>query len=119
MGAAPGPELGLDPEPQDNPAARALDEALRHQAQLAETAETIASGNLARDVQVASADDTLGIAFHDMLAGLRRLVGKVKDAAADVDTGAQTAGTAIISADACVLGLRGATQCIARGAAEQ
>ena len=47
-------------------------------------AETIANGNLARDVQVASADDTLGIAFRDMLAGLRRLVGKVKDAAADV-----------------------------------
>ncbi len=92
---------------------------MRHQAQLAETAETIANGNLARDVQVASADDTLGIAFRDMLAGLRRLVGKVKDAAADVDSGAEAAGSAIISADACVLGLRGAIEDIARGAAEQ
>jgi methyl-accepting chemotaxis protein len=119
VAAAPSAELEREPEPQDNPAARALDEALRHQAQLAETAETIANGNLARDVQVASADDTLGIAFRDMLAGLRRLVGKVKDAAADVDTGAEAAGSAIISADACVLGLRGAIEDIARGAAEQ
>ncbi len=67
--AAPATELQSQPEPQDNSAALALDEALRHQAQLAVTAETIASGNLARDVQVASADDTLGIAFRDMLAG--------------------------------------------------
>ena len=119
MAAVPSPELEIQPEPQDNAAARALEEALRHQAQLAVTAETIANGNLARDVQVASADDTLGIAFRDMLAGLRRLVGKVKDAAADVDAGAQTAGMAIISADACVLGLRGAIEDIARGAAQQ
>jgi len=119
VAAVPSPELEIQPEPQDNAAARALEEALRHQAQLAVTAETIANGNLARDVQVASADDTLGIAFRDMLAGLRRLVGKVKDAAADVDAGAQTAGMAIISADACVLGLRGAIEDIARGAAQQ
>src|SRR5258708_7476171 len=88
-------------------------------ADVAVAAETIASGNLARDVQVGSADDTLGIAFREMLAGLRRLVGKVKDAAADVDTGAQAAGTAIISADASVLALRGAIEDIARGAAQQ
>jgi methyl-accepting chemotaxis protein len=119
VAAVPTPELEIQPEPQDNPDARALAEALHHQAQLAETAETIASGNLARDVHVASEQDTLGIAFREMLAGLRRLVGKVKDAAADVDTGAQAAGTAIISADACVLALRGAIEDIAVGAAQQ
>jgi methyl-accepting chemotaxis protein len=117
--AVPSSEPEIQPEPQDNPAARALEDALRHQAQLAVTAETIAGGNLARDVQVASEHDTLGLAFREMLAGLRRLVGKVKDAAADVDTGAQAAGTAILSADACVLALRGDIEDIARGAAQQ
>jgi methyl-accepting chemotaxis protein len=59
------------------------------------------------------------VAFREMLAGLRRLVGKVKDAAADVDMGAQAAGSAILSADACVVDLRGSIDGIARGAAEQ
>jgi methyl-accepting chemotaxis protein len=117
--AAPLSVPELQPEPEDNPAARALEEALRHQAQLAVTAQAIASGNLARDVQVASENDRLGVAFREMLSGLRKLVGKVKDAAADVDTGAQTAGTAIMSADASVLALRGAIEDIARGAAQQ
>jgi methyl-accepting chemotaxis protein len=117
---SPLSELPASPaEPADNPAARALEEALRHQAQLAVTAQTIASGNLSRDVQVASEDDTLGVAFREMLAGLRRLVGKVKDAAVDVDTGAQAAGTAIVSADASVVDLRAAIARIARGANEQ
>jgi methyl-accepting chemotaxis protein len=108
-----------EPEPEDHPAARELEDARRHQAQLAVTAQAIASGNLARDVQVASEADTLGVAFREMLAGLRRLVGKVKDAAANVDTGAQAAGTAIRSADATVVDLRGAIEGIARGADEQ
>ena len=109
----------VQPEPEDNPAVRALEEAVRHQDQLAVTAHAIASGNLARDVQVASETDTLGVAFREMLAGLRKLVGKVKDGAADVDMGAQTAGTAILSADASVLALRGAIEDIAQGAARQ
>lgn len=108
-----------DLEAQQHPAARALADAERHQAQLAVTAQAIASGNLSRDVQVASEDDTLGVAFREMLAGLRRLVGKVKDAAADVDTGAHAAGTAILSADASVVDLRGAIDRIALGAAQQ
>jgi methyl-accepting chemotaxis protein len=96
-----------------------LEAALGHQARLAETAQAIAGGNLARDVEVASEDDTLGVAFREMLAGLRRLVGQVKDGAADVDTGARAAGDAIRSADACVLDLRGSIEGIARGAEEQ
>jgi methyl-accepting chemotaxis protein len=96
-----------------------LEDALRHQAQLADSAQAIANGNLARDVQVSSEDDTLGLAFREMLAGLRRLVGQVKDGAADVDTGAQAAGDAIRSADASVVELRSAIEGIARGADEQ
>jgi methyl-accepting chemotaxis protein len=106
-------------QPHDNPDARALEEALRHQAQLAVTAQAIAGGNLARDVQVGSKDDTLGLAFREMLTGLRKLVGKVMDAAVDVDTGGQAAGTAILSADASVVALRVSIDGIARGAAEQ
>jgi methyl-accepting chemotaxis protein len=97
----------------------ALEEALGHQAQLAVTAQAIASGDLSREVQVASEDDTLGVAFREMLAGLRRLVGKVKDGAADVESGAETAGTAILSADASVVDLRSTIEGIARGAAQQ
>ena len=41
-------------------AAAALEDALSHQAQLARTAQAIASGNLARDVEVSSDDDELG-----------------------------------------------------------
>jgi methyl-accepting chemotaxis protein len=96
-----------------------LDEFLAHQAQLAETAEAIAGGDLARDVVVSSDDDTLGLAFRDMLAGLRGLVGQVKDAAADVDTGAEGAGDAIRSADTSVEQLHQAIESIARGADEQ
>ena len=96
-----------------------LSHVLEHQARLAEAARAIASGDLARDVVVESEDDLLGGAFRDMLAGLRRLVGQVKDAAADVDSGAQSAGTAIHSADASVLQLRTAIDGIARGADEQ
>jgi methyl-accepting chemotaxis protein len=106
-------------ESVDDTGARALEEVLRHQAQLADTAQAIAGGNLARDVVVSSDDDTLGVAFREMLAGLRRLVGQVKDGAADVDTGAQVAGDAIRSADASVLELRAAIAGIARGADEQ
>ncbi len=102
-----------------SPAAQALDDALRHQAQLADTAQAIAGGDLAREVQVGSDNDTLGVAFCEMLAGLRRLVGNVKDAVADVDTGAQEAGAAIVSADASVVNLRRAIERIAQGAAEQ
>ena len=92
---------------------------MAHQAQLAETAQAIASGNLAREVVVSSEDDTLGVAFREMLAGLRRLVGQVKDGAADVDTGAQAADDAIRAADSSVVELRAAIAGIARGADEQ
>ena len=89
-----------------------------HLDQLTATAQAIARGDLAHDV-VISADDTLGEAFQEMLGGLRRLVGQVKDAAADVDAGAQSAGEAIRSADSSVVELRGAIELIARGANEQ
>ena len=106
-------------EPADDTAARALEELTDHQARLAETAQAIASGNLAREVTVRSADDTLGLAFREMLAGLRRLVGQVKDGAADVDTGAQAAGEAIRCADSSFVELRSGIAAIARGADEQ
>jgi methyl-accepting chemotaxis protein len=118
---------GAVAEATDDAPARALEELLRHQAQLADTAQAIAGGNLARDVVMSSDEDTLGAAFREMLAGLRRLVGQVKDTAADVDTGAQSAGDAgartatgaINSADAAVVELRRAIASIARGADEQ
>jgi methyl-accepting chemotaxis protein len=117
---APAPEqpipIELDPEPET---ASPLDELLSLQARLAATAQAIAGGNLAREVEVSSEDDTLGVAFRDMLAGLRRLVGQVKDGAADVDAGAHAAGDAIRSADASVVELRGAIEGIARGADQQ
>jgi methyl-accepting chemotaxis protein len=110
-----------EPEPQaeESPDALALEEALRHQALLANTAQTIAGGDLSRDVLVSSEDDLLGVAFRDMLGGLRRLVGQVKDAAADVDTGAQAVGGGIRTADAYVVDLNGTIEGIARGAREQ
>ena len=107
------------PEPPIPDARSQLEEVLRHQAQLAETAQAIAGGNLARDVVLGSQNDALGLAFREMLAGLRRLVGQVKDGAADVDTGAQAAGDAIRAADASVVELRAAIAGIARGADEQ
>jgi methyl-accepting chemotaxis protein len=96
-----------------------LERVLAHQARLASTAQAIAGGNLSRDVEVASTEDTLSIAFRDMVTGLRRLVGKVKDGATDVDAGARTAGDAIASADASVAELRQAIEGIANGAQEQ
>lgn len=113
------PQL-VSPEPLiDDSAARELAELVKHQARLADTAQAIAGGNLARDVVVDSDEDMLGVAFRDMLAGLRRLVGQVKDAAEDVDAGAEVATAAIRSADASVLPLREAIERIARGADEQ
>ena len=111
--------IDSEPEVETDSVVERLDELLRHQAQLADTAQSIAGGNLARDVVVSSEDDTLGVAFREMLAGLRRLVGQVKDGAADVDTGAQAAEDAIRVADASVVELRGAIAGIARGADEQ
>jgi methyl-accepting chemotaxis protein len=96
-----------------------LTDVLRHQTRLAETAAAIAGGNLAREVEVDSPHDTLGRAFRDMLTGLRRLVGQVKDEAADVDTGAQAADAAIRSADGSVVQIHAAIAAIARGAEEQ
>jgi len=100
-------------------AEQALHDLLQHQQRLAETAQAIARGNLARDVDVRSLDDQLAIAFKDMLAGLRRLVGQVKDAAIDVDAGAQAAGGSIRSADGSVAELQGTIDGIARGATDQ
>jgi methyl-accepting chemotaxis protein len=54
-----------------------------------------------------------------MLSGLRALVGQVKDAAVDVDGGAQSAAAAMASADASVIDLHGAIAGIAHGASEQ
>jgi methyl-accepting chemotaxis protein len=110
------PSIESDPEAAED---SALDQLLSHQARLAATAQAIAGGNLARDVEVTSEDDTLGVAFRDMLAGLRKLVGQVKDGAEDVDAGAHEAGDAIRSADASVVELRDAIEGIARGAHEQ
>ena len=115
----PQTAIESEPEVETDSVVERLDELLRHQAQLADTAQSIAGGNLARDVVVSSEDDTLGVAFREMLAGLRRLVGQVKDGAADVDTGAQAAEDAIRVADASVVELRGAIAGIARGADEQ
>src|SRR5579864_234279 len=108
-----------EPETPDTAAADKLAELLAHQARLATAAQAIAGGDLAREVVVADEDDTLGGAFRDMLAGLRRLVGQVKDASADVDAGAQSADQAIRSADASVLQLSAAIDTIAHGADEQ
>jgi methyl-accepting chemotaxis protein len=109
-----------EPEPSKSDVADAALLVLReHQARLAATAQAIAGGDLAHDVVLESADDTLGSAFRDMLAGLRRLVGQVKDAAADVDAGAQSAGDAIRSADTSVQQLRVAIDGIAQGAGDQ
>ena len=101
---SPSPDQHIPIESDPTPAASSpLDELLSLQARLAATAQAMADGNLARDVEVSSEDDTLGVAFRDMLAGLRRLVGQVKDGAADVDAGAHAAGDAIRSADASVV----------------
>ena len=112
--------IEIEPETEVVLAAeRKVHELEQHQARLAVAAQAIAGGDLARDLVVEGSDDTLGSAFREMLAGLRRLVGQVKDAAADVDAGAQSAGAAIHSADASVLQLRAAIEGIARGANEQ
>ncbi|MBV9133418.1 MAG: methyl-accepting chemotaxis protein, partial [Chloroflexi bacterium] len=107
------------PEPETSETDDALAAMQEHQASLAGAAQAIASGDLAREVMIESEEDTLGIAFRDMLAGLRRLVGQVKDAAGDVDAGAQSAGGAICAADASVQQLHSAIEGIARGADEQ
>ena len=96
-----------------------VEELIAHQARLAATARSIADGNLARDVAVASESDTLAVAFRDMLDGLRRLVGQVTDGAKDVDGGARSVNEAVESADASVLELRAAIDGISRGAHEQ
>src|SRR5688572_13647442 len=89
----PAAEVAPEPAPV-HPDVEALEDVRRHQQRLAESAQAIASGNLARDVQVgADDDDGLALAFRDMLAGLRKLVGQVKDAAIDVDRGAHEAGS--------------------------
>jgi methyl-accepting chemotaxis protein len=103
----------------DSQAEQALAELLEHQARLAATAQAIAGGDLAREVVVEAQADTLGSAFRDMLSGLRRLVGQVKDAAGDVDAGARSADEAIRSADSSVQQLRSAIDGIARGADAQ
>lgn len=92
---------------------------LAHQRRLAESAQAIAGGNLSRDVELGGSADVLARAFQDMLAGLRKLVGQVKDAAVDVEHGARAASEAMRSADASVSDLREGIQVVARGADEQ
>ncbi|HEY3062277.1 MAG TPA: methyl-accepting chemotaxis protein [Chloroflexota bacterium] len=106
-------------EPRDDTLQRELNAIRDYQRRLAEAAQAIARGNLARDMDVRSEQDTLAVAFRDMLAGLRRLVGQVKDAALAVDTGAQAAGGEIRLADTSVAELSGAIEGIARGATDQ
>jgi methyl-accepting chemotaxis protein len=112
-----------EPQPQPDPelsAQRAqLEALLARQQHLAEAAQAIARGDLARAVEPAGANDRLAVAFGEMLTGLRGLVGQVKDAAVDVDRGAQAAATAMASADASVIDLHGAIAGIAHGASEQ
>ncbi|HET6315389.1 MAG TPA: hypothetical protein VFG86_02945, partial [Chloroflexota bacterium] len=96
------PEVVEVQEPRDDTLQRELNAIRDYQRRLAEAAQAIARGNLARDMDVRSEQDTLAVAFRDMLAGLRRLVGQVKDAALAVDTGAHAAGGEIRSADTSV-----------------
>lgn len=90
-----------------------------HRARLADTAQAIARGNLARDVAVTSEADSLAVAFREMLAGLRRLVGRVTDGARDVDSGARLVDAAVQSANASVVEVGVAIDTISRGAHEQ
>jgi methyl-accepting chemotaxis protein len=117
------PPDSTEPQPQPDPepsAQRAqLEALLARQQHLAETAQAIARGDLARAVEPAGASDPLAMAFGEMLIGLRGLVGQVKDAAVDVDRGAHSAATAMASADASVIDLHGAIAGIAHGASEQ
>ena len=112
-----------EPQPQPDPEPSAervqLEVLLARQQRLAETAQAIARGDLARAVEPAGASDPLALAFGEMLIGLRGLVGQVKDAAVDVDRGAQSAASAMVSADASVIDLHGAIAGIAHGASEQ
>lgn len=111
------PETVVDEAPPpDDTAQRELDALLGQQQRLANSAQAIARGNLAREVD---GSDALAGAFREMLSGLRRLVGQVKDAAIDVDAGAQAAGQAIRSADASVAELKTAIAGIGAGADEQ
>ncbi len=112
----PTVETHAEPPPIDDTAERELQALLDQQHRLAETAKVIARGNLARDVQ-GSGD--LEHAFRDMQMGLRTLVGQVKDTATDVDSGAQSAGQAIRSADASAAELKNAITTIAGGASDQ
>jgi methyl-accepting chemotaxis protein len=119
---APAEPAVAEPEPAepapevDDTAQRELDALLEQQQRLAHSAQDIARGKLAREVE---GSDALASAFREMLSGLRRLVGQVKDAAIEVDRVAAAGGQAIHSADASVADLKTAIAGIATGATEQ
>jgi methyl-accepting chemotaxis protein len=61
--------------------AEAFRNLIAYQQEMADVAETMAAGDLRRDIQPKSARDTLGNAFATMIANLRELIGQVAQSA--------------------------------------
>jgi methyl-accepting chemotaxis protein len=86
---------------------------------MAQAAQRIAGGDLTVEVQPRSDRDLLGIAFQNMSAGLRSLVGEVKSSADSLAENSEQLGTAAGETGAAVQQVTVTIQHVARGAQEQ
>jgi methyl-accepting chemotaxis protein len=92
--------------------ARAFDEVVDSQRELAATAQAVADGDLTRDVTPRSEHDVLGAAFQQMVGNLRTLVGEVQSNAtalaatsAELDGASAQTGSAMQQVTAAVQGI--------------
>ena len=77
------PDTGRDDEIGE--VARAFERTVAYLHQAAEAADRVSDGDLTKDVEVSSDRDALSIALERMVASLRALVGKVSEAANQVN----------------------------------
>ncbi len=99
--------------------ARALTKLIRYIEDMSATATQIARGNLTLDIQPRSEADILGLAFSEMTASLRTMVGQIDENAATLNLASKQLAQAATEAGSATSQIATTIQQVARGAAQQ
>jgi methyl-accepting chemotaxis protein len=98
---------------------RAFDEVIAYLKRMGEAANNIAQNDLSVDVIPNSADDTLGVAFSQMIASLRRTVGTLTENANSLETAAKMLATAANQSGMAINQIAITVQQVAKGTTDQ
>jgi methyl-accepting chemotaxis protein len=111
-------ELNLAGHDEIGQMAVAFREVMAYQRAMADVADTVADGDLTRNIEPQSARDVLGTSFKRMIANLRDLVGQVQESAVSLANTSAQLGSAAAQTGSAVQQVTMAVQNVASGAQE-